>query len=78
MSDKMHEEISSPSHYIEGRKYEPLDVINDWGINYNLGNVIKYISRAGRKEDYLTDLKKAHYYLTYEIKRVATDENEYS
>ena len=36
---------------------------------YLLGNAIKYISRAGKKEDYVTDLKKAIWYLEREIKR---------
>ena len=62
--------VEHPSHYAEGRKYEPIDVINDWGLNFNLGNTIKYISRAGRKNNVVEDLKKAKYYLDYEIKRV--------
>ena len=43
--------INSPSHYIEGRKIEPIDVIEDWELDgdYYLGNVIKYISRYRRK-----------------------------
>lgn len=62
--------VEHPSHYAEGRKYEPIDVINDWELNFNLGNTIKYISRAGRKDNAAEDLKKAKYYLDYEIKRV--------
>lgn len=62
--------VEHPSHYAEGRKYEPIDVINDWELNFNLGNTIKYISRAGRKDNAVEDLKKAKYYLDYEIKRV--------
>lgn len=62
--------IEHPSHYAEGRKYEPIDVINDWELNFNLGNTIKYISRAGRKDNAVEDLKKAKFYLDYEIKRV--------
>ena len=59
--------ISKPSHYAEGRKYEPKDVIRDWGLNYNLGCAVKYISRAGRKDDIIQDLKKAQTYLGFEI-----------
>jgi hypothetical protein len=62
--------IEHPSHYAEGRKYEPIDVINDWELNFNLGNTIKYISRAGRKGNIIEDLRKAKFYLDYEIKRV--------
>lgn len=61
--------ISNPSHYCEGRKYEPKDVIRDWDLNFNLGNVVKYVSRNGRKEgeNALKDLKKARQYLEFEI-----------
>ena len=59
--------VAHPAHYVEGRKYEPKDVIRDWGLNYNLGCVVKYISRAGRKNDILEDLQKARQYLTFEI-----------
>jgi hypothetical protein len=57
--------INAPAHYIEGRKYEPLDVILDWKLPYLLGNVVKYVSRAGRKVRnlYLGDLLKAEFYL---------------
>lgn len=59
--------ISNPSHYTEGREYEPRKVIADWGLGYNLGNALKYISRAGRKGDTLSDLKKARQYIDFEI-----------
>lgn len=61
--------IKNPSHYCEGRKFEPKDVIRDWGLNFNLGNAVKYISRNGRKagESALKDLKKAKQYLDFEI-----------
>lgn len=64
--------INHPAHYAEGRKYEPIDVINDWGLNFNLGNAIKYISRAGRKDPnaILRDLKKARWYIDYELDRL--------
>jgi hypothetical protein len=61
--------IEHPAHYCEGRKYEPKDVIRDWDLNFNLGNTVKYVSRAGRKENnsLLQDLKKARQYLDFEI-----------
>lgn len=59
--------VSKPSHYAAGRKYEPKDVIRDWDLNFNLGNAVKYISRAGRKNDLIEDLKKARQYLDFEI-----------
>lgn len=67
-----HDSINSPSHYAEGRQYEPIDVIADWELNYHLGNTLKYISRAGRKQNHLEDLKKAQYYLNKEIQKLET------
>lgn len=67
-------EITKPNHYCEGRKYEPKDVIRDWDLNFNLGNVVKYISRNGRKngESALKDLLKAKTYLEFEIQAIET------
>jgi hypothetical protein len=59
--------IENPSHYSEGRKHEPIDVIEDWGLGFHLGNALKYISRAGRKTDELEDLAKAIWYIEREI-----------
>ena len=42
--------IKSPKHYTEGRKFEPKDVIRDWGLNFNLGNAVKYLARAFLKD----------------------------
>lgn len=67
---KKPETVDHPAHYAEGRKYEPIDVIEDWELGFCLGNALKYISRAGRKEDYLNDLLKAKWYLEREIKKV--------
>ena len=62
--------ITKPSHYIEGRKYEPRKVIRDWGLNFNLGNAVKYIARAGRKGDAVEDLLKAKQYLEFELEEL--------
>lgn len=63
------EMINHPSHYNMG-KYEAIDVIEDWNLGFNLGNTVKYISRAGHKDNILQDLKKALWYLDREIKRI--------
>lgn len=68
------DKVSHPAHYVEGRKYEPKDVIRDWGLNYNLGCVVKYVSRAGRKDDILQDLCKARQYLDFEIEAIEEEE----
>lgn len=67
--------ISRPSHYTDGRKYEPKDVIRDWNLNFNLGSAVKYISRAGRKDDIIQDLKKAKQFIDFEIEAL-TEERE--
>ena len=67
------EMINHPSHYNQG-KYEAIDVIEDWQLNFNLGNTVKYISRAGHKDNIIQDLKKALWYLDREIKRLEKGE----
>lgn len=59
--------VHHPSHYTEGRKYEPKDVIRDWGLNFNIGSAVKYLARAGRKDDIVQDLKKAIEFIQFEI-----------
>lgn len=66
--------ISHPAHYCHS-KYEPKDVIRDWGLKFNLGNVVKYISRAGYKDDIVQDLKKARQYLDFEIEALEAERN---
>lgn len=66
--------VQHPNHYCEGRKYEPIDVITDWGLDFSLGNAVKYISRAGRKGDKVEDLEKAKFYIQYEIDAIKKSE----
>ena len=68
----MDDKINHPKHYCEGRKYEPWDVIKDWSLDYDLGCAVKYISRAGRKDESkkLEDLEKAKAYLQHEIENI--------
>lgn len=61
--------IDHPSHYNHG-KIEVIDFIEDQGLSFHLGNVIKYITRAGSKGDKLEDLKKARWYLDRYINEV--------
>ena len=66
--------VTHPSHYTFGN-YEVIDVINDWKLNFNRGNAIKYIARAGKKnpDKEIEDLEKAVFYLQDEIKRLRND-----
>ena len=61
---------TTPSHY-QG-SIQPIDLINAQNLNFNLGNVVKYVCRAGKKqgESNLKDLEKAKDYINYEIKRL--------
>lgn len=68
--------VNKPKHYTEGRKFEPIEVINDWNLGFNLGNTVKYISRCGRKDNSIQDLEKARFYLDYEINRLKEGEIE--
>ena len=58
--------VNSPKHYTAG-KYEVIDVIEDWDLNFRLANTIKYIARHKHKGKPLEDLKKALWYLQREI-----------
>ena len=73
--------MDSPSHYTRG-SIEVWDFIRDQGLNYHLGNAIKYISRAGHKstESKVSDLKKAIHYLENELQHttLSVDEPERS
>ena len=64
------ETVNHPDHY-QGGKYEVIDIIEDFGLNFSLGNSIKYILRAGHKDPQLKkeDLRKAIWYLERELKK---------
>lgn len=70
---KKEDDINHPSHYTRG-KIEVIDFIEDQQLPYHLGNVIKYIARAGYKGDKLEDLKKARWYLDRYINGVMQHE----
>lgn len=72
MIDK--EMVNHPDHYSFGENnvYEVIKVIDAYNLNFYLGNTLKYIVRAGRKNPatLIEDLKKAKFYLEYEIGRI--------
>jgi len=61
-----HDSVNHPTHYTSGG-IETIDFIEAKKLGYNLGNVVKYITRAGHKGNQLEDLRKAQWYLTREI-----------
>ena len=70
----MSDTVNHPKHYTFG-SIEVIDFIEDKELNFNLGNVVKYVARAGRKKvagksienKALEDLKKAQWYIQREI-----------
>ena len=69
-------QVSAPSvghggsdHYTEGRRYDPIAAIDAWGLDFHLGNALKYVARAGRKDDTIQDLRKAAFYLDHVASR---------
>ena len=62
------EMVNHPSHYNQG--IETIEYIESWSMNFNTGNVIKYVTRAGYKNNQLEDMKKAMWYLQREIDRI--------
>ena len=81
MEEKKNENVNHPKHYtVKG--IEPIEYIESHDFNFNLGNVIKYVSRADYKGSEIEDLKKAKWYLEKEIetriKREMENERERS
>jgi hypothetical protein len=62
--------VNSPPHYVTGG-IETIDYIEAKSLNYNLGNVVKYVSRSDYKGKKLEDLKKAQWYLSREINNLS-------
>ena len=63
--------VHNPAHYGGGDNlYEAIKVIEAWGLGFHLGNTVKYIVRAGRKDDELEDLRKAAWYLQRRIEQL--------
>lgn len=62
------EYVNHPNHY-QGKTFEVIDIIEDYELNFNLGNAIKYILRCDKKENKIQDIEKAIWYLQREINK---------
>ena len=65
--------VKNPDHYGGAENpYEAIKVIENWSLDFHLGNTVKYISRAGKKDPTkeIEDLKKAMFYLDRKIKNL--------
>jgi hypothetical protein len=71
----MSDRVYKLPHY-NSNGIEAIDVIEAFELGFSLGNVIKYVLRAGRKGDALEDLEKAAYYLDREIDKLETQAEE--
>lgn len=71
LKESLSDSVNSPSHYTDG-KIEVIDYIEDKKLGFCLGNAIKYISRAGKKDKdkEAEDCKKAIWYLKRHIKNL--------
>lgn len=69
--DYTKEQVNHPQHYGgQNNVYEAIKVIDAWGLDFALGNAVKYISRAGKKtESPLEDLEKAKWYICHAIEK---------
>lgn len=73
LKNKM-EMVNHPNHYGgENNTYEAIKVIEAWDLDFCLGNAVKYISRAGKKDasKELEDLNKAVWYLNRRIEQIS-------
>ena len=64
--DHQAERVNNPPHYNTGR-IEVIEVIEDWGLGFNMGNAVKYIARADHKGNAIEDLRKAAWYIQREL-----------
>lgn len=71
------EKVEHPKHYGGAdNTYEVIKVIEAWGLGFHLGNVVKYVARAGLKGDKFEDLAKAKWYLEREINNLLRERDE--
>ena len=66
--EEIEKNVFSPSHYNSGN-IEVIEAIEDWGLGFHLGNTVKYVARAGKKDPAkeIEDLEKAGWYLRRRI-----------
>jgi hypothetical protein len=71
LEERDNDPVNHPSHYTASG-IETIDVIEAWDLDFCLGNAVKYISRAGKKdpEKELEDLKKARWYVDRRIEQI--------
>ena len=63
-----------PQHYDNNKSYDVIDFVKDYDLNFNEGNVIKYVARARKKDNQIKDLEKAIDYLKRELTHVRKEQ----
>lgn len=72
----MKEMVNHPEHY-KGNRFEVIDIIEDYQLSFHLGNAIKYILRAGKKDSAEQDLNKAIWYIKRHIENLPLPETKH-
>jgi hypothetical protein len=68
---------NTPLHYNCKKEYDLIDVALDYNLNFFRFNVLKYICRAGKKEDEIKDLEKAIDYLERELQHLRQEQEQW-
>ena len=69
--------IMTPTHYDNKKNYDVIDFIKDYDLNFNEGNVIKYVARAKHKGTHIKDLEKAIDYLERELQHLRQEQEQW-
>ena len=62
-------------YYKNEKDYDVIDICTDYNLSFTRGNILKYIVRAGKKDDELKDIYKALDYLQREIQQIEETTN---
>ena len=62
--------------YYDAKEFDVIDICKSYNLNFNKGNVLKYICRSGKKDDEIKDLKKALNYINREIEYLQDEKNK--
>lgn len=78
ISSNVSSTLSRPAHYGgEENPFEAIKIIHHYNLNFNLGNIIKYTLRCGKKDEAIKELEKIKQYADFEIQRLnKTIDNE--
>ena len=78
ISSNVSSTLSRPAHYGgENNPFEAIKIIHHYNLNFNLGNIIKYTLRCGKKDEAIKELEKIKQYADFEIQRLnKTIDNE--